>query len=64
MIDEIPKQLEAERERLDVAIAALNGGPKNRRGHGKRKTMSAEARKSISIAQKRRWKAQKAKAKA
>jgi hypothetical protein len=64
-INEILQQLEAEHERLTTAIAALNGQPKSRRGYGKRKTtgtMSASARKRISIAQKARWKAQKAQA--
>jgi exonuclease VII small subunit len=62
-IKEIITALEQEKERLETAIHALNGRPKNLRRKGK-KTMSAAARKRISIAQKRRWKAQKAKAKA
>ena len=65
MIAEILKQLEAEKEKIDAAIAALGNGsrPKIRRGYGKRK-MSDEARAKIGAAQRKRWKAQKAQAKA
>lgn len=60
---EILKNLEEQRDAIETAIQALNGRPKNRRRSG-RKTMSAEARKRISLAQKKRWKEQKAKTKA
>ncbi len=62
---EIIEALEAERERLDTAISALQGSRYGRpRGKGRRgtRTLSAEARRKISLAQKKRWKAQKAKA--
>jgi hypothetical protein len=58
----IIEHLEEQRRCIDQAITALNGTPKIRRKG--RKSMSAAAKKRISIAQKRRWKAQKAKAKA
>jgi hypothetical protein len=56
--DEILRQLIEERDRLDVAISALQGNstkPKK----SKRKPMSQEARAKIAAAQKKRW--QKAK---
>ena len=55
--DEILKQLIAERDRLDVAITALQGNSKPKKS--KRKPMSQEARAKIAAAQKKRW--QKAK---
>jgi hypothetical protein len=64
---EILRYLEHEKQCIEDAIAALNGSrAKMRRGgRGKqKKTMSAAARRRISLAQKRRWKAQKAKTKA
>jgi len=54
-------QLEDQRDRIDQAITALNGNH-NRPGRkpGARR-MSAEARRKISLAQKKRWAAQKEK---
>ncbi len=60
----IVSELEAERERLDTAISALQGSRYDKpRGKGRRgrRTMSAEARRKISLAQKKRWAAQKKK---
>jgi hypothetical protein len=64
--EEIIQELTVERERLDQAIAALGGGRSSavssvastpsRRG---RRHMSAEGRKRISDAQKKRWAAQR-----
>jgi len=65
--------LNAERERIDRAIAALEGGNSPKRASAasvtsggsqprKRRHMSAEARRRISEAQKKRWAAQKKKA--
>ncbi len=57
-------QLRSERERIDKAIQALeslNGASAGRgstRGRGRRR-LSAEARRRISLAQKKRWAAQK-----
>lgn len=60
--EQIIQELEAERDRLDSAIAALHGSrrgpgrPKastNRRGGGRR--LSAAARKKIAAAARRRW---------
>jgi hypothetical protein len=55
-IEQIVEQLRAERNRLDEAITVLGGsgteGRTNRRGP---RHMSAEARRRISHAQKRRW---------
>jgi len=56
-IEQIVQQLRAERDRLDAAIKALTGSgakPARPSGGGK-KTMSAAARRRISIAQKARW---------
>jgi hypothetical protein len=63
-LEEIVEQLKAERERLDNAIAVLNGASgtqttQNTGRPGPRK-MSAAARARISAAQKKRWAAQKA----
>jgi hypothetical protein len=52
-------QLEEERDRINQAIAHLNGS--NRNHAGRKRHMSAEARRKISLAQKRRWAAQKKK---
>jgi hypothetical protein len=57
---QIIADLEAERDRLDKAIAALQGCGRRK---SKRRTMLAEARRKISIAQKKRWAAQKRAAK-
>jgi len=65
-MDNIIDALRQERNRIDAAIAALNGsGMKRRPGgsvRGPRK-MSAEARARISAAQKKRWAKVKAKKK-
>lgn len=52
--DEIVKALETELEAIDTAITALTGNRSNR-GRGRRRHLSAEARKRISQAQKKRW---------
>ncbi len=78
-VTDIIQQLTQERGRIDAAITALeglSGAPTGKRrgrppGSGKkaagvpkkRRTMSAAARKLISIAQKKRWAAQKKAAK-
>jgi hypothetical protein len=53
--------LEAERDRLNSAIIALQGqgGGLRRPANGIRRTLSASARKRISEAQKKRWAARK-----
>jgi hypothetical protein len=64
----IIEELEAERDRLDSALAALKGSATGRaRGrtagstpiNGRKRHMSAAARKRISDAQKKRWAARK-----
>jgi hypothetical protein len=60
-------ELEAERDRLDSAIAALQGSASGRgrgraaakRADGRKHHLSAAARKRISDAQKKRWAAKK-----
>jgi hypothetical protein len=54
---QIIADLEAERDRLETAIAALKSiGRRRAKGrNGRIRTLSAEARKKISIAQKKRW---------
>jgi hypothetical protein len=62
-------ELEAERDRLDKAIAALKGGIRPRgkgyvaarpvNGRKRRRRLSAEARKRISDAMKKKWAARK-----
>jgi hypothetical protein len=59
-IDSIVRELKAERDRLTLAIDALEGtvarGYKNlRRGVRRRRPMSAAARRRISAAMKARW---------
>lgn len=66
--EQIIAALRAERQRIDKAIAALGGGGGFRAGRsmqGRRgpRHMSAEARKRISEAQKRRWAEQRKKSK-
>jgi exonuclease VII small subunit len=71
--EQIIKLLKTERERIDKAITALEGGRSVKRtSHGsltadgpqrKRQHLSAEARKRISDAQKKRWAKQKKAAK-
>lgn len=51
-IEQIVQQLRAERDRLDAAIKALTTRPSRKR---KRTTLSAAARRKISLAQKARW---------
>ena len=58
--EQIIDALKAERRRLDLAIAALGGGSiassnGRRGGHRGPRRMSADARRRISEAQKRRW---------
>jgi hypothetical protein len=57
-IPSIVQMLEAEKKRIDEAISALRSlsGPQKSKG---KRTMSAAARRKISLAQKRRWAAQK-----
>jgi len=64
-LNEVIDQLHAERDRLDQAIAALEGSaprrgrpPKGFAG-SKRRVMSAAARRRISAAMKARWAARK-----
>ncbi|MGH9569597.1 MAG: hypothetical protein ACRD4F_08145 [Candidatus Angelobacter sp.] len=58
-------ELEAERDRLSGAIAALQGGPKRRgrrgavRANGRKRHLSAAARKRIGDAMRKRWAARK-----
>src|SRR5712691_5693640 len=54
-IAEIVKQLQSERDRLDVAIKALTGISGSSPRFRGRRTLSASARRKISIAQKARW---------
>lgn len=63
--EQIIDALRAERQRIDRAIAVLEGSSRAARGPGRRgpRHMSAEARKRISDAQKRRWAEQRRKAK-
>jgi hypothetical protein len=65
-LEDVIEQLHAERDRLDEAIAALEGSSPSRRGRppkGNARTgqhmMSAAARKRISVAMKARWAARK-----
>jgi len=64
--EQILEALMAERQRIDKAIAALGGSSRTGRGAlGRRgpRHMSAEARRRISEAQKRRWAEQRKKSK-
>ena len=64
--EQIIDALRAERQRIDRAIAVLEGSSRAARGGlGRRgpRHMSAEARKRIADAQRKRWAAQKAKSK-
>jgi hypothetical protein len=68
-IQQILSDLRSERDRIDAAIQALEGGRKGRGpgrpvGSGKRRTMSPAARKRISEMMKLRWAERKKKAKA
>jgi len=62
-LESIVNQLKEERDRLDRAIAALEGGSGRKRGRppgsssavGPRRKMSAAARKKISEMMKKRW---------
>lgn len=57
-IDKITEQLRSERERLDRAISALSGATRARRlgrPAGGNRQMSAEGRRRIAQAAKRRW---------
>lgn len=61
--EQIIQELKAERNRLDAAIDALQaGGAGTARRNGRRgpRHMSAEARRRISEAQKKRWAQRKA----
>ena len=59
-IDEIVRGLRAERDRLDAAIAALDGaGRRHANGRRGRRKISAEGRRRISEAMKKRWAARK-----
>jgi hypothetical protein len=61
-------ELEAERERLDSAIAALQGSQSSRirtatgGPDGRRRRLSAAARRKIGVAMKKRWAERKKKA--
>jgi hypothetical protein len=68
-IEQILSDLRSERDRIDAAISALEGGrtrrgPGRPAGSGKKRTMSAAARKRISEMMKIRWAERKRKAKA
>ncbi len=59
-LDGIVAELKRERDRLEQAIAALEGGVIVRQGPGRppgrrRRVMSASARRRISAAMKMRW---------
>jgi len=58
----IIEQLETERNQIDAAIKALQGlgSTSTTSGKPQPKTMSASARRRISLAQKARWKKLKA----
>jgi len=59
---DIIEQLTAERDRIDAAIKLLtsvSSSPTTLPAKGKRKPMSAAARKRISEAQRKRWAKQK-----
>ena len=60
-VEQIVAELRSERDRLDQAIAALEGSNQDgRRGRPRgRRRMSAAARARISAAQKARWAKQK-----
>ena len=62
--ESIIAELEAERDRLDEAIAALKAGGRTRtvNGRRRRRQLSAAARKRISEGMKKRWAARKKKA--
>ena len=51
-IEQIVRQLRTERDRLDAALKALTGITGS---NGTRPTLSAAARRKISLAQKARW---------
>jgi hypothetical protein len=57
--ERIIANLEAERDRLEKAIAALKGSRPGKTRNGRRRHLSAAAKKRISDAQKKRWAAQK-----
>jgi hypothetical protein len=59
--DEIISLLKDQREALNEAITALNGASRSGRPPGKKRHMSAAARRKISQAQKKRWAAQRKK---
>lgn len=66
-LNRILSDLKAERDRLDRAIAALEGGAGNGRrgrrpGRRGRRVMSAEARRKIGEAMRKRWAERKRKA--
>ena len=54
LIEKIAKEIRAEIDRLHAALVALTGNSTKPRGRRKW-TMSAAARKKISLAQKARW---------
>ena len=62
-LQSIVEQLKSERDRINQAIAALEGvrtpvgraARTARKGHARRRRLSAEARRRISEAQKKRW---------
>ena len=62
--ESIIAELEAERDRLDEAIAALEAGWRTRtvNGRRRRRQLSAAERKRISEGMKKRWAARKKKA--
>jgi hypothetical protein len=61
-IPQIIAELEADQRRLEAALAALQriGRRKAKGKNGRRRKMSAEVRRKMSEAQKRRWAARRA----
>jgi hypothetical protein len=57
--DNIIQELEAEHDRLNAAIAALQGSGNGRRTGRPKRHMSEAAKHRQSLAAKRRWKAAK-----
>jgi hypothetical protein len=57
-IDEILNDLRAQRDRLNAAIAALDGSGRGAAARGRRR-ISAEGRRRISEALKKRWAARR-----
>jgi hypothetical protein len=59
--DAIITALKNERDRLNEAITALNGASRRGRPPGKKRHLSAAAKRKISLAQEKRWAEQRKK---